>query len=268
MSSVNRNKAHLLFAARLHRSEPAVSQPHDHEDAWQVEYVMAGPIKYHVDGAEHRLGTGGLIAIPPGYRHRQESPRAADSYLLRFVLSGQWPMQEPVVGALLRGDREKAERLLEDLVAEHDGRAQGREDMIDALLAQLVIWVKRWRTTLGAGGAARPVSDAVERTRWVADVLRRRYAERFAIADLAKMACLSRSRFAQIFREEFGVAPGEFHRRVQMDKAIELAKHTGMSWQQIGRHLGYTDPAYFSRAFRKVMGAPPSECLKRTRTTE
>jgi len=262
------NRAVLLFAARLLRSVRAVSQPHDHEGAWQVEYVMAGPITYDVGGAEHRLGTGCLIAIPPGYRHRQESPRAADSYLLRFVLRGHLPAREPVVVALPPQDREEAERILESLVAEHDSRAKGREDMIDALLAQLVVWVKRWRATAGTGGAARPVSDAVERTRWVADMLRRRYADRFAIADLAKMACLSRSRFVQIFREEFGVAPGDFHRRVQMDKAVELAKHTGMSWQQIGLHLGYSDPSYFSRAFRKVMGAPPSKCLKRTRTTE
>ncbi len=262
------NRADLLFAARLLRSEPAVSQHHRHDDAWQVEYVVAGPIRYGVGDAEHRLAAGGLIVIPPGHRHCQESSQGADSYLLRFVLRGHRPTREPVVVALPPRDRAEAERILESLVAEHDSRAKGRDDMIDALLAQLVVWVKRWRVVAGSDATSRPVSDAVERTRWVADVLRRRYAERFAIADLAKMACLSRSRFMQLFREEFGVAPGEFHRRVQMDKAVELAKHTGMSWQQIALHLGYSDPSYFSRAFRKVMGVPPSKCLKRTRTTE
>ena len=103
------------------------------------------------------------------------------------------------------------------------------------------------------------------RVRRVGDLIRREYARRFAVGELAKAACLSRSRFMELFREQFGNSPGEFHRHVQTEKAVELARYTGMSWQQIALHLGYADASHFSRVFKRVMGLPPSEYLARMR---
>ena len=44
-----------------------------------------------------------------------------------------------------------------------------------------------------------------------------------------------------------------------MEKAVEFSQYTDLSWAQIARQLGYDDPAYFSRAFKRVMGASPSQ---------
>lgn len=249
----------LIFASRLHRSEPATSSVHAHPDAWQMEYCLTGPITCHVGEEVHELTAGSLIAMPPGAGHRQESGQGADSYMLRFV--HPWPSRPSpgvVALALLPGERETAERLLADLVAEYDGRGRERERMIGALLEQLVLWIDRWRLR-GAGADSRGHGHlARERVRAVGDLLRRRYAERLTVAELAEAALLSRSRFMEIFREEFGAPPIEFHRRVQMEKAVDLARHTGLPWRQIASHLGYEDPAYFSRLFKRVMAVAPS----------
>ena len=154
---------------------------------------------------------------------------------------------------------------MQSLVFEHDGRAPARDAMIDALLQQFVIWLRRWDAGGGTHTTGGSADDARARVRGVGDLIRREYAQRFAVGELAKAACLSRSRFMELFREEFGNSPGEFHRRVQMEKALELARHTGMSWQQIAIHLGYADPSHFSRVFKRVMGLPPSGYIARMR---
>jgi len=266
---LNPDRVDLHFAARLVRGVPAANEFHAHAEEWQVEFLLAGPIKYEVEQAVYRLGMGGLIIIPPGREHRQESAASARSYLLKFVhaTAHEWIDGRTVVRLAAR-ERARAEALLADLTAEHDGRSEGREVMIRALLDQFLLWAKRWATRQRAHEESGRSAEAAERVRLVADMLRRRHTERFTIAELAREAHLSRSRFMELFREEFGTSPGEFHRRVQMEKAVELAKHTGMTWEQIARHLGFDDPSYFSRAFKKVMGMSPSNFVARAGLSE
>ena len=264
-TATGQRRAELLFAVRLPRIKPAASGFHDHPDAWQVEHVTAGHVKCEVGEAEHHLDAGSLIAIPPGYRHRQAVPAGTDSYMLRFAFPDTRPGDRPIVLHLTPTDAETAERLMQSLIFEHDGRAPARDAMIDALLQQLVICLRRWDAGTGANTPGSSADDARTRVRGVGDLIRREYAQRFSVGELAKAACLSRSRFMELFREEFGNSPGEFHRRVQTEKAVELARYTGMSWQQIALHLGYVDASHFSRVFKRVMGLPPSEYVARMR---
>ena len=41
--------------------------------------------------------------------------------------------------------------------------------------------------------------------------------------------------------------------------AIKLLQNTSLTVEQIALRLGYTDPANFSRAFKKWTGEPPSQ---------
>lgn len=249
-------RVELLFALHLLREHPASSARHVHEDFWQLEYSARGPILYEVQGQTHRLASSALIAVPPGVAHGVDASGAADSYLLKFHHPRGSRLLPAAVALSLSGQEcEQVERIMGRLVEEYDGRSPWRDEMIAALLDELLVMVARWR---GSNRALRTRPDANERVRLVADMLRRRYSQRFSVHELAKEACLSRSRFMQLFKEEFGTSPGAFHRRVQMEKAVGLAKYTGMSWQQIAAQLGYEDPSYFSRVFKAVMGRSPS----------
>ncbi|NOZ23094.1 MAG: helix-turn-helix domain-containing protein [Planctomycetes bacterium] len=250
----------LLFAARLQRTCAAQSRKHEHADFWQAEYSLNGPIHYQIDGHTLPLPEGAFLLIPPGHSHQQDSPQGADSYLLKFRFpSPPVPIAEPMIVQLTGAERQLAERILTSLIYEHDGRADGRGDMIAALLAQLLILAGRWSKSLSTECHPPRGADARQRVRLVADMLRREHTQNFSITALAKRACLSRSQFLHLFRAELDASPLTFHTRVRMEKAVELARYTGMSWRQIAAHLGYDDPAYFSRAFKKIMGASPSK---------
>lgn len=247
----------LLFASRLRRSGPARAATHAHAGSWQLEYALSGPIVCYVGERRYGLAAGSMLVMPPGQPHREEAAQPADSYLLRFTHGTARRDVRETLSMSLRGeDRGTAERVLDSLVLEQDGRGRGRDRMIAALLDELMVWVLRWseRTRESEGGRG-----ARARVRDVADMLRRSPGARFTVADLARRALLSRSRFAELFNEETGASPIEFHRRAQMEKAVEFSQYTDLSWAQIARQLGYDDPAYFSRAFKRVMGASPSQ---------
>jgi quercetin dioxygenase-like cupin family protein len=56
----------------LHRVQPGhEKRPHSHPHE-QIVYMISGRMDFHVDGEVHRLGPGGVIAIPPNAIHHGE----------------------------------------------------------------------------------------------------------------------------------------------------------------------------------------------------
>lgn len=83
--------------------------------------------------------------------------------------------------------------------------------------------------------------------------------ERCTLDDFAEQACLSPSHFSRQFREKTGYAPVDYFIRLKIQRACELLETTALPIKAIGNELGYTDPYYFSRLFKKIVGTHPSQ---------
>lgn len=59
--------AFLLFEDRMDRGK--TTPLHIHPDSDESMYVLEGEILVHMDGAEHRVGAGGLMVAPRGVPH-------------------------------------------------------------------------------------------------------------------------------------------------------------------------------------------------------
>ena len=79
-----------------------------------------------------------------------------------------------------------------------------------------------------------------------------------SIPELAAEAGLSTSRFAHLFRQETGLAPGRYLHRVRMERARVLLERTFLSVREVMARVGFRDPSHFSRDFRRFHGIPPS----------
>jgi AraC-like DNA-binding protein len=70
---------------------------------------------------------------------------------------------------------------------------------------------------------------------------------------------MSESSFSHVFKELTGVSPKRYAIQTRIARAKELLSGTDLSVKEIAAELGYDDPHYFSRQFRKVAGRPPSD---------
>ena len=77
------------------------------------------------------------------------------------------------------------------------------------------------------------------------------------VAELARLACLSESRFKEKFRRVTGVSPIQFAENVRIRESCLLLA-TPLSVTDIAFELGYSSAAHFSAAFRRAMGVTPS----------
>ncbi len=82
-------------------------------------------------------------------------------------------------------------------------------------------------------------------------------ADKITVQQLAAQACLSEAHFAKQFQKKTGYAPIDYFIRLKMQKACELLSTSDLRIREIATALGYIDPYYFSRLFKKVMGVSP-----------
>jgi AraC family transcriptional regulator len=106
-----------------------------------------------------------------------------------------------------------------------------------------------------AGQAAMPTW----RLRRVLDFIESHYAEPIGLQDLANSAGLSRMHFAGLFWRVTGYRPHHFVLRRRIEAACALLKGPEMRVLDVATECGFRTQAHFAVAFRRVMGASPSD---------
>lgn len=84
-------------------------------------------------------------------------------------------------------------------------------------------------------------------------------ARRWALHELASVACMSRSSFALRFKELVGTSPMEYLTRWRMLLAEDQLASTQLPIGKISFDLGYESESAFSAAFKRTVGCSPRQ---------
>jgi AraC-like DNA-binding protein len=106
---------------------------------------------------------------------------------------------------------------------------------------------------------------AEERTAAVRDDIAADPARPFRLEELATAAGLSVPHFSLLFRRQTGYAPIDFVLRQRVRRACRLLDRSHGTIGAIATEVGFADPYYFSRCFRRVMGVPPRAYRQRVK---
>jgi AraC-like DNA-binding protein len=77
------------------------------------------------------------------------------------------------------------------------------------------------------------------------------------IREMALKSDLSTSHFSSVFHKTTGIPPMEYFIRLKLEKACSALYHSEMKIKDIASMLGYEDPYYFSRLFKKHLNMSP-----------
>ena len=84
----------------------------------------------------------------------------------------------------------------------------------------------------------------------------------FSIQELASQANYSVSRYSELFRLKTGYAPIQYFIQLKIQKSCQYLYFSKMNIKEICKEIGFEDPYYFSRMFKKQMGMPPLQYRK------
>jgi len=84
-----------------------------------------------------------------------------------------------------------------------------------------------------------------------------------AVADMARVACISPHHFARQFARAFGAPPHRWLARRRLDEARRLLEESERPVSAICLDVGFQSLGSFSALFRRRFGVPPSEARRR-----
>ncbi|MEI6142194.1 MAG: helix-turn-helix transcriptional regulator [Mariniphaga sp.] len=91
------------------------------------------------------------------------------------------------------------------------------------------------------------------------DLLESSYTRLKSVNDYAKIICISEKRLGQATDKILGKLPKEIINDRILLEAKRLLVHTNLSIKEIGQNLGFDDPTYFVRFFKKNTRTTPVE---------
>lgn len=93
-------------------------------------------------------------------------------------------------------------------------------------------------------------------------------AHSWTLKELAEISHMSRSAFAQSFKTHVGVPPLDYLIRWRMNLARNALARDTLSISELARATGYQSESAFSTAFRRVVGASPTQFRNEARRPE
>jgi len=227
---------------------------------YAVLYVTSGEGEFESEATERRIvSTGSVILLFPGSWHRYRPAGATGwtkysvafggGYAGRLVRRHFFSPQSPVLDTGLDDTLLHAYlRVLERVRTEPPGYPQLiAADTMEILAATLAATRGRQTgTTLEA--AIRQARHFLEE-----------HAEQWVdVRKLAESLHLSYERFRHLFKEQTGVAPGQYHLQVRINRAKELLRGTAHPVKEIAAALNFDDTYHFSKIFKRHTGMSPS----------
>ncbi|MDD3198659.1 MAG: helix-turn-helix transcriptional regulator, partial [Eubacteriales bacterium] len=108
-----------------------------------------------------------------------------------------------------------------------------------------------------SGMRNRNANDLVEQAR---TYLEENYCDSsISLESAAERIALSPQYLSRIFSNQMGKTYIDYLTDLRIRRAMELLRKTDRSIKEISNDVGYGDPNYFSRIFKKITGKTPSE---------
>ena len=128
------------------------------------------------------------------------------------------------------------------------------------VLAPLIVKEIIYRLLAGGQGARLghllPAGDTQRISRAIGH-LREHFDEPLKIDDIAREVGMSVSGFHHHFKSVTAMSPLQFQKQIRLQEARRLMLGEDVDAASAGFRVGYEDPSYFSRDYKKLFGSPP-----------
>jgi AraC-like DNA-binding protein len=257
--------SHFAISARTFQAGPlcGINALDGEGPCGQLHLVRAGEVEVrHGKTLAARISEPSLLLYPRPMAHRfiTDAVRGADFVCANLSFEGG--NANPIAAALppfvclplsqLQG----GESVLGLLFAEAVASNCGRQAMLDRLFEVVLIQVLRVLMESGQTRIGMLAGLAHPQLRKAIVAIHERPAHEWSLEDLAAASGMSRSVFANSFRDTVGATPGSYLQgwRVRLAQKALLA---GRSLKLIAQEVGYGSEAALSRAFKAHNGKSP-----------
>lgn len=225
------------------------------------DFVLFPHDSPHVVCSDPEIGEG-LVVNSPKPDQSGPTTQMLCGYF-EFHSRAMWPLLDglnPVVVIDLASSMElgDTQRLLQLIIHELSVEQPGNKEVIDKLAYVLFVHVLRSEMRRGnTAGLLAALNDA--KVGQALNLIHHDPAANWSLEQLARKVGMSRSAFAERFKELVGESPMRYLTAWRMQQAVDLLAAGDMSVGAVAEACGYQSEVAFRKAFRSVVGKTPGE---------
>ncbi len=228
--------------------------------SYQLIYIADGSARFKINGKMHSLQKGNCVFYHPGeaqyyYYYLEEHP---DIYWVHFscgkennFLSKMGWGEETIYNV---GVHNSYIQTYDAIIQELQLKQPFCEDQLKFLMQQLLL--KMGRNRLKENNSYESYNKEVEQA---IRFFHTAPEKDFTIKQFTREHGLNYYRFIDTFTKSVGTSPRQYIINIRMNQAKELLTNSLFQVSEVAQLIGYENPLYFSRLFKKVWGVSPTE---------
>ncbi|CAG7635320.1 HTH-type transcriptional activator RhaR [Paenibacillus solanacearum] len=125
--------------------------------------------------------------------------------------------------------------------------------------ARLYEWMMGLHRLAEGRGIVRATEELPGPIRAAVKLMKSSYRYDLSIDDMASSAGLTKYHFCRQFHKKTGLTPSQYLRKVRVEQAAWLLRHTDKTVQTIAAECGFEYANYFIKVFRTLVGVTPND---------
>ncbi|PKM32154.1 MAG: AraC family transcriptional regulator [Gammaproteobacteria bacterium HGW-Gammaproteobacteria-12] len=239
-------------------------KPHRHADLLQLLYVQAGEAELEVEGQVRQVRSASLQVVPALCVHGFRFSRDVQGYVLSLARPlveqlaaplGQQCLHSPMCYEVGE-QRRYLDALFESISQEYGRLEPARELMLQSLISVLLVAIARRQ--LARNEAQEPTDGrGREHVQAFVRLLEVHFREHLPIEHYASRLGISAAHLNALCRRLAGQSALQLINQRLLLEAKRCLVYTTMTVSQVSDSLGFSEPGYFSRFFKRGSGLSP-----------
>ncbi|QTF93353.1 helix-turn-helix domain-containing protein [Halomonas sp. BM-2019] len=257
-------------------------RPHRHADLVHLLHVSHGRVDLELEGTRHPLEGPLVIVVPSMSIHGFRFSPDVDGHIITLARPLVEHLAETAssAGALLQhagfhglhgpGSGRRIATLVTQIDEEYRQPAPGRASMLEALIQALVVALSRLQVVTGRG--AKASTSHHDRSHQHLEnyqaLIEAQFRRQPSVEQFAAQLGMSSAHLNTLCRRLADRSALQLlHERLLLEAKRQLT-YTNMTISQIADSLGFSEPAYFTRFFKRNTGLSPRDFRLRQHASE
>lgn len=261
---------HLPFRLLVHdQGDAHIVLRHWHE-SYEISYAAQGPCEnYYLDGQTFTEQPGEVVVVNPFQVHGLTLPENHNRIAMTIMLppeiirlAGFDPQKYQFQNRIFQDDPSAigVKKLLNQLYkscSRPTGDVQASEQigLVYLILSELIRNFSHENKTIDVADKSKNLNYIETAISWIDQ----NYFKKIDVDTLAKIAQISPSYFAHLFKEYLNQTPMQYVETLRTIHAEQLLKNTNLSVEMIGEQVGFPNPKALTSNFKALYGTTPHQ---------